>query len=134
MIVSFSLQFLRKKILRDIGVFKIMGIQIPFAITQLFHETGRSVTDVKRYGKRTGPADGFFDSAITGVKGIAFGSSCQIDGGLGQGQFTFGKPDKLKGLHRGNGDSQCSRVSITDILGGKPDHAPGDIKGIFTGG
>ena len=58
-----AVQFFRQIILGDIGVLVIMGVLIPFAVAQSFHQPGGGISNVKRDGEGAGIFDYFFDLA-----------------------------------------------------------------------
>ena len=75
--------------------------------------------------------DILLDSRVGLVDPVRLGRLGQIDGQLGQCELAFGKADEMNGLHGVDGASERVRIGQTDVLGGKTDHPPGDIEGVF---
>ena len=110
-----------------------MGVEVPLAIVQLFHQSGRGVSDMERNGETPRLLDRRPHLAVTDVEGVAFRCGCEIDDRLRKGQFPLGGAEEVIGLHRVDGHGQRARVGVPDILGGKADQPPGDIERILSG-
>lgn len=71
----------------------VVGILIPFAIADIFHQAGDGVADVQ--GDRLGGRGAKIaeDVAIGGIDRIGFRSEREIDGGLSEGEMAFGSAE-----------------------------------------
>ena len=118
-------------VLLDKIALKVVGVLVSRAVVEVFHELGRGVAQVQRYGL----APGLFDHCQGAVDGrvgrITFGRSGQINSALRKYDPRFGHADHADSVHGGGGQQQGVRVGEAHIFGGQNNHAPCDKFDVF---
>src|SRR5258708_5329662 len=82
-------------------IIEIVGVFVPLAIADVFHETRDGIADVERHGLCLGFVNVIDDLAVGSVNGVGFWREREIDGGLGEGQVAFGGAEEIESIFRG---------------------------------
>ena len=108
------------------------GVIMAIAITRRFaRHVG--ILQIRGHSQRSSGFDVLQGGPERGIAPVAFGSGCQIDGGMRQCDATFRHPDKIKRLLRGHSDHQRLRIREPDVLTGGNDETPGNKTRVLAG-
>ena len=112
--------------------FRIVGILVPFAIAQIFHEFCDSVSYIQghRFSQmfRCIP----FGRFIGHIGRIGFRGKTHIDDCFRKICAAFGHADEMAGLVGGNCHFQCLGVRKSYVFAGKADHPSSHVQGVFS--
>src|SRR5258708_36576611 len=77
-------------------IIEIVGVFVAFAVADILHEAGDGIADVERHRFGFGFVNVIDDFAVGSVNGIGFWRERQIDGGLGDGEMSFGGAEAIE--------------------------------------
>ena len=108
-----------------------MGVLIPFAVIQAFHQARGRVADHQGNRGVRLLLDGLFSLRNRHLHGVGLGGQGHINDGLRQVDAAFRNADEVAGLVGGDAYLHGPGIRQAHILRGEAEHAPGNVERIF---
>ncbi len=108
------------------AVFVVVGIEVAFAVAELFGTGVVAVAEVLGDGESAAGFDVLQGGVDAGVGAVAFGSGGDVNSGVGEGDAGFGHSDEFGGLMGGHGDAEGVAVGEANVFAGGDDDAARD--------
>lgn len=109
--------------LGDEAVFEVVGVEVAFAVAELFGTGVVAVAEVLGDGEGAAGFDVLQGGVDAGVGAVAFGGGGDVNSGVGEGDAGFGHADEFGGLMGGHGDAEGIAVGEANVFAGGNDDA-----------
>ncbi len=108
-----------------------MGMLVPGAIAPLFHRSGGSVAELEGHWLGHVLLHRLHHPVKRLVGGVGLGRDGQVDGQLRERQVALGDPQKMDGLHGGDGLFERARIGQADVFDRHTHQPAGDIHAVL---